>query len=286
MAETKVAEVKKKGFFSRKKGAPAPAPTKATPPAAKPAAASKPAPAPAPVEPRLSLESMPEVEKRIDRMHATQRRASLLERYENKYGEKLEVPNVFLPVEEEKAEPQATVRAESFAAAASAAPKPAEAPVPAAKPAAAPLAEKPAAPALPPKDVKAPEVKPVAAAAKPAAAVAKVAAPADKPAAVTAKPAVEPSRPLQLPEGMTLGKYLWPQVWPFWGLPLRRYSQAKWPDKKNMVLAMTVVDIPLLVILSIPRLLGLFWAGLVIWAVNKFKKKKTATAEPAAVAAN
>jgi len=242
MAQQKAAEVKKKGFFSRKKDAPAPAPPKPATMAAKPAALPKPAPAPA-VEPRISLESMPEVEKRIDRMRATQRRASLLERYEKRYGEKLDVPNVFVPVEEEKEEEPVPTEAATPAPAADSAPQPA----------AVPAAAKPAAPALPPKDVKLPAAstavivaKPTAVAAKPGAAViaAKPAAPAPKPAAPP-----KPSKPSPIN-----GRSFWKYLWPYWRLPLRNLAKYYVPDNKGAIMGATVADLPLWVILAIPRI--------------------------------
>ena len=277
MAEQKAAEVKKKGFFSRKKSEPAAAPSKTPQAAARASTAPKPAAAPRPVEPRLSLESMPEVEKRIDRMHATARRASLLARYESKYGEKLEVPAVFVPVEEEKPESSAPANAVAPAAAAPSAAKPAQAALAASKPAAAPVAEKPAAPALPPKDVKLPEAKPVAAAAKAASVAAKPAAPAvEKPAE-----AAKPSKPSPANFKNFL-KY----VWPYWRFPFRALAKATSPESKGKILAFTIVDIPVWILLAIPRIV-LCPIGL---AANFLKKRKAKQANgekaEAAVAVN
>jgi len=275
MAEQKVAEVKKKGFFSRKKSAPAPVPSKTPQAAAR--AAPKPAAAPPAVEPRLSLESMPEVEKRIDRMHATQRRASLIARYESKYGEKLDVPSVFVPVEEEQTEATAPSAPETPVAAASSAAKPAEAPLPAPNVAAAPVTEKPVAPALPTKDAKLPGAKPVAAAAKPAALAAKPA-----PQAVEKPPeAAKPSKPSPIN-----AKSFWKYLWPYWRLPFRALAKYNSPESKGKILAYTIVDIPVWIILALPRIV-LCPIGFALDIMKK-RKAKQATGDKAetAVAVN
>jgi hypothetical protein len=264
MAEKKAAEVQKKGFFSKKKSEPAAAPPKGAQPAARPAAAPKPAPAPKTVEPRLSLESMPEVEKRIDRMQATQRRASLLERYENRYGEKLEVPNVFVPVEEEKPSSAEADRPGTPEISASVT----------TKPAAAPSTEKAATPALPPKDVRPAEPKPVAADAKLAAVVGKPAQPAaQKPAA-----APKPSKPSPVNFKSFL-KYLWP----YWRLPFRTLAKYNSPENKGKIMAYTIVDILVWILLALPRIV-LCPIGF-IWEFLKKRKAKQANGENVEVAA-
>lgn len=264
MAQQKAAEVKKKGFFSRKKDAPAPAPPKPATMAAKPAALPKTAPAPA-VEPRISLESMPEVEKRIDRMRATQRRASLLERYEKRYGEKLDVPNVFVPVEEEKEEAPVPTEAATQAPAAVSAPQPA----------AVPAVARPAAPALPPKDVKLPAATTAAVAAKPAAlSAAKPAAPAPKPAAPP-----KPSKPSPIN-----GRSFWKYLWPYWRLPLRNLAKYYVPENKGAVLGATVADLPLWAILAIPRII-FCPIGLALTFLMKRKAKQANGDKPETVAA-
>jgi hypothetical protein len=270
MAEHKGAEVKKKGFFSRKKSAPATVPIKTPQAAIKAPAAPKPAAAPLPVEPRLSLESMPEVEKRIDRMHATARRASLMARYESKYGEKLEVPAVFVAVEEEKPESSAPADAGAPAPAAPTAAKPAQASPGASKPAAAPVAEKTAAPALPPKDVKLSEAKLFAAAAKPA-----------PPAAEKLPEAAKPSKPSPINL-----KSFWKYLWPYWRLPLRALAKYNSPESKGKILAATIFDIPVWILLAVPRIV-LCPIGLAVDLLKK-RKAKQANGEKAeaAVAVN
>jgi hypothetical protein len=258
MAEQKAAEVKKKGFFSRKKSEPAPAPSKTAPISAKPQTAPKPAAASQAVEPRLSLESMPEVEKRIDRMHATQRRASLLERYENRYGEKLEVPKIFVPVEEEKPESLAPAKVETPAAAAPPASKPGQAPLPVPKVAAAPVTEKPAAPALPPKEVKAPEAKPVAAVAKPASVAAKPAAPEEKPAAAKVKK----------PKIMTFANFK-KYVWHYFRFPWSAVMKYYYPNNGGMKAVGGLLDLLTWILLALPRLV----MHPIGWFFEKRKKK-------------
>ena len=128
MAEQKEAGAEKPGYFARRRerkeakkaAAQAPPPPKAPAaplkPAARPAAGPpKPAPPAAPPV-RVSLESLPEVEKRIDRMSATERRQNLLERYEQRYGERLELPDVFVSIEDEK-KAEAAASADGMAAA-------------------------------------------------------------------------------------------------------------------------------------------------------------------------
>ena len=286
MAEQKAAEAKKKGFFSRRKNEPAPAPPKASLPPVRPSVAPNTAAAAPAVEPRISLESMPEVEKRIDRMRATQRRASLMERYENKYGEKLDVPAVFVPVEQEKPEAPAPVAPEPPAVEAAPAGQPAAAKAPATEPVAATAAEKPSTPSLPPNDVKLPEAKPAAVAAKPAAPAAPVkpAAPAAKPAVASTQkpaPAPEPSKPSPIN-----GKSFWKYLWPYWRLPLRDLAKYYTPDKKGNIMAAMIADMPVWILLALPRI-GLCPIG---FALDHLKKRKAKQANgektEAAVATN
>jgi|GEM_PF-2669151 len=281
----------KKGFFARrrekkqaKKAARlAPPPRAAAQPkgAALPArpgtAPPRPAPPPRAPEVRVSLESLPEVEKRIDRMSAVERRQRLIERYESKYGERLDLPKVFVPVEEE-------TRSEAAGGAtAGGAGKIDEGKLAAVTGMASP---KPAAPAMKPPAPAKPGLfgpgpaPPAAARPGPQAPPRPAAAAPPRPAApVEAKP---PAPAPKLPEGMTMGKYLFPQLWPFWGMPLYKFARFRWPDKRNILIGAAVADIPLLVILFIPRLLGIFWAGLAITLFKRMKQKKAAAAEAAA----
>jgi hypothetical protein len=285
MAEQKDAGAGKGGFFARRKErkesemavarAPPPKLTAQPPkPGASPArpagAPVKPAPASAPVS-RVSLESMPNIEKRIDSMAATERRQKLLERYEQKYGEKLDLPNVFVSIEDEK-KAEAAQAADAMAGG-----KPIDEGKMAAvtgmappKPAAPP--PKPAAPAKPGFFGSKPAPSPAAPPGAPAPAPARPAAP------VMAAPAV-PAPPL--PQGMTMGRYMWPSVWPFWGFMVRRYAKYRYAGDSKKINMLTIFDLPLLVVMFIPRLI-IFWPGLALWAYNYFKKKKATKAEPAA----
>jgi hypothetical protein len=227
---------------------------------------------------------MPEVEKRIDRMHATQRRASLMARYENRYGEKLDVPSVFVPVEEEKPEAAEPAAPEMPADAVPYAAKPAEAPLQAPNVAVAPVTEKPAAPALPPKEVKLPEAKPAAAATKPAAVAAKPAAAVAKPVPTAAgKPpeAAKPSKPSPIS-----GKSFWKYLWPYWRMPFRALAKHNSPENKGKIMAFTIVDIPVWILLALPRIV-LCPIGLAVDILKK-RKAKQANGEKAetAVAVN
>ena len=108
--------------------------------------------------------------------------------------------------------------------------------------------------------------------------------PSAPPAPVSTEPPAREApapAPLQLPEGMTLGKYMWPSIWPFWGMPLRRFAKVKWPGKRGLIAAMSVADIFTIIVLFIPRLLGLFWVGLILWVVKKLKKRRQARAAQA-----
>jgi hypothetical protein len=234
------------------------------------------------------------MEKRIDRMAATERRQKLLERYEKKYGERLEVPKVFVSIEDERKAEAASADAgmaggakeipeDRLAAITGMAPPPKAAP-PAKPP--APAQPKPGLFGSKPATVMA--KPPASGAPKPAApSAAKPAVPAGAgPSSQVARPvapAAKPAAPLpELPEGMTMGRYLWPAVWPFWGLIVRRYAKFRYPDNENMINGLTVVDIPLLVILFIPRLFGLFWVGLALMLLRRQKAKKEAAARTAA----
>jgi hypothetical protein len=295
MAEQKDAGPEKKGFFARRaerkearKAAAAPLPARIpTPPLKGPPArpAAPPArPAPPP-ESRVSLESLPEVEKRIDRMSATERRQKLLERYEQKYGERLEAPKVFISIEDER-KAEAAAAADTMAGGKAidegrlAAVTGMAPPGPAAPP------QKPPAPAKPgffgPKPAAPAPAKPGAPAppGTAAPALARPAAPAPpRPAApVAAEPKAAGPAPA-LPEGMTMGKYLWPAVWPFWGAIVRRWAKYRYPGDTKKINILTIVDVPLLVVLFLPRLFGLFWIGLATWAYSNMKKKRTAKEE-------
>ncbi|MGQ9583485.1 MAG: hypothetical protein ACUVV6_08260, partial [Thermoplasmatota archaeon] len=119
MAEEPAAEAERKGYFARRRE------KRQTRRAARAAAESgrvEPAPPPPPPvpEPRVSLEVIAEVERRIDRMSAQERRSALFERYESRYGERLEVPSTFMPVEVVEEAPQ--IKAEAAAGAAPARP--------------------------------------------------------------------------------------------------------------------------------------------------------------------
>lgn len=248
----------------------------AAPPARPGAVPRRPAPPPRPPETRVSLESLPEVEKRIDRMSAVERRQRLIERYESRYGEKLDLPKVFVPIEEEAKT--------GTAAEGAAAPKAVDEARLSVVTGMAPL--RPAAPAGKPPAPAKPGLfrqKPVPpAAARPGApAPPRPAAPAPPrpPPPVEAAPAAPAPK---LPEGMTMGKYLFPQIWPFWGFPLYKYAKFRWPDKRGKQMAFAAADVPILILLAIPRLFGLFWAGLAITLYKRQKQKKAARAEAAA----
>lgn len=296
MAEQKDAGPDKKGYFARRRerkearkaAAQAPpakvptAPLRPGAPAARPAGAPpRPAPPSAPA-PRVSLESLPEVEKRIDRMAATERRQKLLDRYEQKYGERLDLPKVFVSIEDEK-KAGAAAAADGMAAGAKAIDEGRLAAVTGMappKPPAAPAPKPPApAPARPGLFGAKPAPPPAARPGAPAPARPAAPAPPWPAAPVAAAPAAPaPS----LPEGMTMGKYLFPQIWPFWGMPLYKYAKFRWPEKRNNQMAFAVIDIPLLVMLFLPRLFGLFWAGLAWTLYKKQKQKKAAKADAAA----
>ncbi len=304
MAEQKAAEPEKKGYFARRrerKDAARPLPAKPAAAPARPAAtprsgpAGKPSPGVPGPETRYSLESIPEVEKRIDRMAATERRQRLLERYEARFGERLEVPKVFVSIEDEK-KAEAASAADGMAGGTKEIPEdrlaavtgmaPSTKAAPPSKPAVqaqprpglfgskpAPIAAKPQAPGAPGTAAPAPPRPAVPAAARPAV------PPAARPAAPSPRPAAPPP---ELPEGMSLGKYLWPAVWPFWGLIARRYAKFRYPENKAMINGLTVVDIPLLVILFLPRLFLIFWVGLALALLRKQKAKKGTAAQAAA----
>jgi len=264
MADQAAPEVEKKGFFSRKKKAPAPLPAMPATPVTKPLQV-RPAPPPGrtgaqrPVapqaEPRVSLELMPQVEKRIDRMQVSQRRAALLERYERKYGEKLEVPKQFVPLEEEAASmaPPDAAKLEQVVG---------PAPVPA-----MPAAPRPAAPAatvsLPPKALKPPVPAP-AATARPAL------APAPRPA--VPKPAAKPAVP-----GIAVkynAKSFWKYLWNPARLPMRAIAKLKYPGDKGKLRVYTAADAAIWIVLFIPRFLVLLWLGLIGTGIMKVLNKR------------
>ncbi len=303
MADEKGAGAEKKGFFARRKqekqadnataqgAAPPRVPT--TPlkgaalpprPGGLPPRPAQPVPRP---EVRYSLESLPEVEKRIDRMSANERREKLLERYEQKYGEKLDVPKVFVSIEDEK-KADAAAAADEMAGGATAIdegrlaavtgmapPKPA---APAPRP---PAPAKPGffgakpAPAAPP----APAKPGAPAAARPAAP-----APARPGAPVAAAP-----KPIQpgIPVEYTLRSF-WKYLWNPTRMPIRAIAKLKYPGDQTKLNMYTAADIGIWVLLVIPRFLGLLWAGLIVALISKFrnKKKEPEAAEAAPVAAD
>jgi hypothetical protein len=162
------------------------------------------------------------------------------------------------------------VETEPPVAVASSAAKPADATLPVPKAAAAPVAEKPSAPALPPKEIKLPVSKPAAAAAKPAA-----------PAAEKPPEAAKPSKPSPIN-----GKSFWKYLWPYWRLPFRALAKYNSPESKGKILAFTIVDIPVWIILALPRI-GLCPIGFALDIMKK-RKAKQANGEKAetAVAVN
>jgi hypothetical protein len=289
MAEQKGAGPEKKGFFARRredKAAATPAgkpaaparttapPLKGTAPQARPAAApAKPAPQP---EVRVSLESLPEVEKRIDRMSATERRQKLLDRYEQKYGERLDLPKVFISIEDE-------TKAEAASAADA---MPAGRPVDEARMAAV-TGMAPPRPAAPPPKAPAPArtgffgARPAAPqAARPGApAPARPAAPvAAGPAAPAAAPGpVQPGIPVQY-----TGKAFWKYLWNPARFPMRAIAKLKFPGNQSKLNMYTAADAGIWILLAIPRFLVLLWAGLIAAAVSKYvlKKKGPEAAEP------
>jgi len=260
MVEQKDAGAEKKGFFARRKeqkqAVKAPAPNVIQPkvpitplkPSALPPrpAGAPPRPAPRP-EVRVSLESLPEVEKRIDRMSATERRQKLLERYEQKYGEKLDVPKVFVYIEDEK-KAEAAEAADGMAGGAKAinedklaAVTGMAAPKPAAPPPKAPAPAKPgffgAKPARP-------------AAAKPAApAPAKPAAPAPaRPAAPVAT----------APAGPSPKVFTWKNIrtysWQYNSAPWSRGMRIKYPGNGGMKAVGYLLDGVSWIALALPRI--------------------------------
>jgi hypothetical protein len=212
-------------------------------------------------------------------MSAVERRQKLLDRYEQKYGEKLDAPKVFVSIEDEK-KAEAAAAADAMAGGkavdeaklaavtgmappkpAAPAPKPAPpartgffgakpAPPPAAK-IGAPAPPRPAGPA-PPRPAA-----PVAAAPKPAA----------------------PKKPSPVN-----GSSFWKYLWPYWRLPMRSYAKYYWPESGGKQAAFTVIDIPIWIGLALPRIV-LCPIGFVL--ERSRKKKEAAAAEPeAAIAAN
>jgi hypothetical protein len=292
MAEQNDAGPEKKGFFAKRKEAkeaakaakalpqkiPTP-PLRTGAPQARPAA-PPPRPAPPPPEVRVSLESLPEVEKRIDRMSAVERRQKLLDRYEQKYGEKLDAPKVFVSIEDDK-------KAEAAAAAdAMAGGKAVDEAKLAAVTGMAP--PKPAAPAPKP----APPAKTGFFGAKPAPPpAAKIGAPAPpKPAApAPARPAApvaaapEPAQP-GIPVKYTGGAF-WKYLWHPGRFPMRAIAKLKYPGNQSKLNMYTAADGLIWVLLVIPRFAVLLWAGLIGVAVSKYiLKKKPEAAEPSPAA--
>ncbi len=295
MAEHKVAGPEKKGFFAKraarkeaeKAAARAPPKTPTTPlrPASasvRPAAAPPHGPAPRPPEVRVSLESLPEVEKRIDRMNATQRRKDLLERYERRYGEKLDMPRVFVSIEDEK-KAEAAAAADGMAAGAAAIDE---------RKLAAVTGLAPPGPAAPPQKPPAPAksgffgAKP----ATPAPARPGAPAPARPPAVVPARPvAPNAAAPAQLQPGVPVHytpKAFWKYLWNPIRLPMRAIAKLKFPGDKSKLNMYTAADAGIWALLLIPRLLVLLWAGLIVAAVNKYviKKRQPGAPEAAQVA--
>jgi hypothetical protein len=303
MAEQKVAGPEKKGFFAKraerkeaekaaaqappkiptaplKPGAPPARPAAPLPP--RPAAAPPPRPAPPPPEIRVSLESLPEVEKRIDRMSATERRQSLLERYEKKYGEQLDMPKVFVSIEDEK-KAGAAAAADAMAGGPAAIDEGKLATV---------TGMAPPRPAAPPPKAPAPArtgffgAKPAALA--PARPVAQ--APARPAGGIPARPvAPVEAAPVQAQPGIPVyytAKAFWKYLWNPTRFPMRAIAKLKFPGDRSKLNMYTVADAGIWALLLIPRFLVLLWAGLIVAAVNKyvFKKKQPGApeAKPAA----
>jgi hypothetical protein len=192
-----------------------------------------------------------------------------MERYESKYGEKLEAPDLFVPVEQEKPEAQAPAEPGPPAVEAAPAGQAAAVKAPASDTVAATPSERQSTPALPPKDIKLPEAAPAAMAAKPAAPV-KPAAPGAKsasPAAQKPSPAPKPSKPSPIN-----AKSFWKYLWPYWRLPLRDLARYYTPDKKSNITAAMVADIPLWILLMLPRIV-FCPIGLAIGILKKRKAK-------------
>jgi len=78
-----------------------------------------------------------------------------------------------------------------------------------------------------------------------------------------------------------MGRYMWPAVWPFWGMMVRRWAKYRYPGDSKKINMLTIADLPLLLVMFIPRLF-IFWPGLALWAYGYFKKKKAAAANGAA----
>ncbi|MEM3043218.1 MAG: hypothetical protein QXD84_06720 [Thermoplasmata archaeon] len=228
----------------------------ASAPAAPPSTPSSPLPPVVP-ETRVSLELMREIERRIDRMGDVERRRSLLERYEAKYSEKLEVPSIFPPVEVVEERPAAGKGAVAPSAPPSVA-SPSSAPPPPAEAATAPPPQ-PSAPSTP----GAPERAPPAPAPPP------TPAPATISLGEPAGPA--PQKPKK-PSPINLRSF-WKYLWDPRKFPMRALAKYYSPEKKGVVLAATVVDILIWILLALPRFILLIWLGLIIDFV---KKKRSA----------
>ena len=142
---------------------------------------------------------------------------------------------------------------------------------------------KPAAPAPKP---PAP-AKPGLFGAKPApAAPAKPSAPAARPAATAparpGAPVAAPPKPAEPKKPSPVnGSSFWKYLWPYWRLPMRGYAKYYWPEKPGIQAAFTLVDIPIWMILAIPRI-GLCPLGIVL---EQRKKKAAAAAETEVAAA-
>jgi len=245
-------EQERKGYFARRrerrrarKEARAAALAGGPEPAA--AAPARPPPTPTP-EPRVSLALMEEVERRVDRLDARERRRRLLERYEAKYGEKLVVPEVFLPVEvvEETAPaeraavsgaPQPSAQLEAQGQPAGPAPQP-----PA--PAGAPIAAGPPAPAT---------------------------------IAIGQPSGQAPGRPRR-PSPINRRSF-WKYLWPYWRFPLHALARYYRPESRGVKAAALIADAFIWILLILPRVV-LFPIGFVI---DRLKKRKAGRA-PAEVA--
>jgi len=286
MADEKGAEPKKGGFFSRKKEEPKPAtpptaaggPKPALPPGAKqPVPAQGPVkPGPAPVRPpsgaapqkpvtakplifedsMFSFDTVPEIEKRIDRMEI-HRYDSLMKRYESKFGEKLEPPTVFVSLDGEK-QGDATAPEDPAKKAA----------MDAKIAAVTGVGAKPA----PGASLK-PGVAPEGPATPPAKQGWFSSKPATAPAPVQARPVVTPVRPppgtmpprpqaapVQLapvapakPSPIN-GKTFWRYLWCYWRMPFRKLVKLGDNPTGGKMAGATIADLIVWVLLVIPRI--------------------------------
>ena len=303
MADEKGAEPKKGGFFSRKKeepkqaappapaakpGAPAAAPGKppvAQPPGAKPGAPVKPGAGPAPTkpaqpadlyEPRFSFDTVPEIERRIDRMEV-HKYASLQQLFESKYGEKLEVPTVFVSLDGDVQEGQKEGEAKPIDPAKLAA-------LDAKIAAATEIPSKPGAPVAP----GAVPVKPGAVPVKPGAAPVKPGAVRPPPGTVQARPVavpVTPGAPAAPAKPSPInGSSFWKYFWCPWRLPFRALGKIKYPGQSGKIIGMTVLDVLIYIPLTIVRLLGPLYVGAILESSAKKRAAGAAKKDSAAVA--